>query len=69
MYAPNPGHLDKRMNDDRRMRNVCERERPTDQGNKLCVEVNKDSNDPKDNFYRDKHDDNLLEAFRVSTRN
>ena len=24
------------------------RERPTDQGNKLCVEVNKDSNDPKD---------------------
>ena len=36
------------MNDDRRTRNVCERERPTDQGNKLCVEVNKDSNDPKD---------------------
>ena len=48
LYNPNPGHLDKPVNNDRRTRNVCMRERPTDQDNKLCVEVNKDSNDPKD---------------------
>ena len=70
----------------RKARNECMREGPTAQCDKLCIEVDKDSNDPKDliigvsgwrrgvnlkkhtDFYRDEHDDNLLEAFRVSTR-
>lgn len=44
------------------------REGPTARCDNLCIEVDKDSNDPKNDFYRDEHDDNLLKAFRVSTR-
>lgn len=49
-------------------RNGCMGEGPTALCDNLCVEVDKDSNDSKDDFYSDEHDDNLLKTFRVSTR-
>jgi len=47
----------------------CVRGRPsTHRVSKSCKEVDDDRNNPKDDFYRNEHDDDLLEAFGVSTR-